>query len=186
MEKIFEQLNRQPQENKLWHGKRDWKFDEWKLSFKEHNRKCQNLSNSNSSRDVWHLANNISNNFTSPSFLPCSEVRSGLLWGSLSYPVCFLPLLLPCTTSLHCVLHITTIVDTRNHQSTKVTIKNSEIASYLWTRRHINQCFDSCVSLIYKFPHLQIPALLCFFFTELCTQYTPWRKLLTHLKAFSN
>ena len=31
-------------------------------------RKCQNLSNSNSSRDFWHLANNISNNFTSSSF----------------------------------------------------------------------------------------------------------------------
>ena len=34
------------------------------------NRKCQNISNSNSSRDVWHLANNISNNFTSASFPP--------------------------------------------------------------------------------------------------------------------
>ena len=33
------------------------------------NRKCQNLSNSNSFRDFWHLANNISNNFTS-SFPP--------------------------------------------------------------------------------------------------------------------
>ena len=33
------------------------------------NRKCQNLSNSNFSRDFWHLANNISNNFTS-SFPP--------------------------------------------------------------------------------------------------------------------
>ena len=33
------------------------------------NRICQNLSNSNSSRDFWHLANNISNNLTS-SFLP--------------------------------------------------------------------------------------------------------------------
>jgi len=34
------------------------------------NRKCQNLSNSNSSRDFWHLAKNISNNFTSSSFPP--------------------------------------------------------------------------------------------------------------------
>ena len=33
------------------------------------NRKCQNLSNSDSSRDFWHLTNNISNNFTS-SFPP--------------------------------------------------------------------------------------------------------------------
>ena len=33
------------------------------------NRKCQNLSNFNSYRDFWHLANNISNNFTS-SFCP--------------------------------------------------------------------------------------------------------------------
>ena len=33
-------------------------------------RKCQNLSNSNSSRDFWHLANNISNNFSSSSFPP--------------------------------------------------------------------------------------------------------------------
>ena len=31
------------------------------------NRKCQSLSNSNSSRDFWHLANNISHNFTSAS-----------------------------------------------------------------------------------------------------------------------
>ena len=31
-------------------------------------RKCQHLSNSNSSHDFWHLANNISNNFTSSSF----------------------------------------------------------------------------------------------------------------------
>ena len=28
------------------------------------------LSNSNASRDFWHLANNISNNFTSVSFPP--------------------------------------------------------------------------------------------------------------------
>ena len=33
-------------------------------------RKCQNLSESNSSRDFWHLANNISNNFSSSSFPP--------------------------------------------------------------------------------------------------------------------
>ena len=33
-------------------------------------RKCQNLSRSNSPRDFWHLAKNISNNFTSSSFLP--------------------------------------------------------------------------------------------------------------------
>ena len=33
------------------------------------NRKCQNLSNSNSTRDFWHLANNNSNNFTSSFFL---------------------------------------------------------------------------------------------------------------------
>ena len=30
------------------------------------NRKCQNLSNFNSSRDFWHLTNNISKNFLSP------------------------------------------------------------------------------------------------------------------------
>ena len=29
------------------------------------NRKCSNLSNSNLSRDFWHQANNITNNFTS-------------------------------------------------------------------------------------------------------------------------
>ena len=34
------------------------------------NRKCQNLSNSNSSRNFWHLANNISKNFTSSYFPP--------------------------------------------------------------------------------------------------------------------
>ena len=34
------------------------------------NRKCQNLSRSNSPRDFWHLANSISNNFTSSSFPP--------------------------------------------------------------------------------------------------------------------
>ena len=33
-------------------------------------RKCQNLSRSNSPRDFWHLAKNISNNFTSSSFPP--------------------------------------------------------------------------------------------------------------------
>ena len=37
------------------------------------NRKCQNLSNSNSPRDFWHLAKNISNNFTSSSFPPMSH-----------------------------------------------------------------------------------------------------------------
>ena len=34
------------------------------------NRKCQNLSNSNSPRDFWQLAKNISNNFSSSSFPP--------------------------------------------------------------------------------------------------------------------
>ncbi|MPC79645.1 hypothetical protein E2C01_074181 [Portunus trituberculatus] len=34
------------------------------------NRKCQNLSDSNSPRDIWHLAKNISDNFTSSSLLP--------------------------------------------------------------------------------------------------------------------
>ena len=34
------------------------------------NRKCQNLAFSNSSRDFWHLAKNISSNFTSSSFPP--------------------------------------------------------------------------------------------------------------------
>ena len=33
-------------------------------------RKCQNLSQSNSPRDFWHLAKNISNNFSSSSFPP--------------------------------------------------------------------------------------------------------------------
>ncbi|MPC84926.1 hypothetical protein E2C01_079680 [Portunus trituberculatus] len=33
-------------------------------------RKCQNLSNSNSLRDFWHLIKNISNNFTSSSLPP--------------------------------------------------------------------------------------------------------------------
>ncbi len=32
------------------------------------NRKCQNLAFSNFSRDFWHLAKNISSNFTSSSF----------------------------------------------------------------------------------------------------------------------
>ena len=34
------------------------------------NKKCQNLSSSNSPRDFWHLANNIFNNFFSSSFPP--------------------------------------------------------------------------------------------------------------------
>ncbi len=34
------------------------------------NRKRQNLASSNSSRDLWHLAKNISSNFTSSSFPP--------------------------------------------------------------------------------------------------------------------
>ena len=34
------------------------------------NRKCQNLSRSNSPRDFWHLAKNISCNFASSSFPP--------------------------------------------------------------------------------------------------------------------
>ena len=34
------------------------------------NIKCQNLSNTNSSRDFWYLANNVSNNFISASFPP--------------------------------------------------------------------------------------------------------------------
>ena len=34
------------------------------------NRQCQNLASSNSSRSFWHLAKNISNNFTSSSFPP--------------------------------------------------------------------------------------------------------------------
>ncbi|MPC38994.1 hypothetical protein E2C01_032513 [Portunus trituberculatus] len=34
------------------------------------NRKCQNLSKSNSPHDFWHLAKSISNNFTSSSFPP--------------------------------------------------------------------------------------------------------------------
>ncbi|MPC51801.1 hypothetical protein E2C01_045655 [Portunus trituberculatus] len=43
------------------------------LQFAKHsliNGKCQNLSNSNCPRDFWHLAKNISNNFTSSSFPP--------------------------------------------------------------------------------------------------------------------
>ena len=34
------------------------------------NRKCQNLSSSNSPHDFWHLDKNISNNFSSSSFPP--------------------------------------------------------------------------------------------------------------------
>ena len=34
------------------------------------NRKCQNFYNPNTYRDFWHLANNISNNFTATSFPP--------------------------------------------------------------------------------------------------------------------
>ena len=34
------------------------------------NRKCQNLTNSNNPKDFWHLAKNISHNFTSSSFPP--------------------------------------------------------------------------------------------------------------------
>ena len=37
------------------------------------NRKCQNLSNSNSSRDLWHLAIKISNNFISSYFRPLHQ-----------------------------------------------------------------------------------------------------------------
>ena len=33
-------------------------------------RKCQNLSRYNSPRDFWHLAKNLTNNFTSSSFPP--------------------------------------------------------------------------------------------------------------------
>ena len=36
-------------------------------------RKCQNLSQSNSPRDFWHLANNISNNFSFSSFPPMTH-----------------------------------------------------------------------------------------------------------------
>ncbi len=37
------------------------------------NRKCQNLPNSNSPRDFWHLDKNISNNFIYSTFPPMSH-----------------------------------------------------------------------------------------------------------------
>ncbi|MPC70895.1 hypothetical protein E2C01_065158 [Portunus trituberculatus] len=40
------------------------------------NRKCQNLSNSNSPKDFWHLAKNISNNFTSSTLPPLFHLDS--------------------------------------------------------------------------------------------------------------
>ena len=42
------------------------------------NRKCQNLSNANSSRDFWHLANSISNNSISSSFPPLLQLQLSL------------------------------------------------------------------------------------------------------------
>ena len=48
------------------------------------NRKCQNLSNSNSPRDFWHLAKNISSNFTSSSFPPMSHPDGSTAVSSIS------------------------------------------------------------------------------------------------------
>ena len=48
------------------------------------NRKCQNISNSNSSRDFWHLANNISNNFTSSFFPPLLQSNGSTAVSSFS------------------------------------------------------------------------------------------------------
>ena len=48
------------------------------------NRKCQKLHNSNSPRDFWHLANNISNNFTSSSFPPLSQPDGEFAVSSIS------------------------------------------------------------------------------------------------------
>ena len=47
-------------------------------------RKRQNLSKSNSFRDVWHLANNISNNFTSSSFPPLLQSNDSTVIFSFS------------------------------------------------------------------------------------------------------
>ena len=57
------------------------------------NRKCQNLSNSNSSRGFFHLANNISNNFTSSSF-------SSLFWTRWSHSCLFFSLKLSSSLKL--------------------------------------------------------------------------------------
>ena len=48
------------------------------------NRKCQNLFNSYSSRDFWHLANNISNNFTFTSFPPLLQPDGSIAVSSFS------------------------------------------------------------------------------------------------------
>ena len=47
-------------------------------------RKCQNLSSSNSSRDFWHLANSISNNFSSSSFPPMFQPDGSTAVSSVS------------------------------------------------------------------------------------------------------
>ena len=47
------------------------------------NRKCQNLSDSNSSRDFWQLADDISNNFTS-SFPPLVQLDGSTAVSSFS------------------------------------------------------------------------------------------------------
>ncbi|MPC26144.1 hypothetical protein E2C01_019277 [Portunus trituberculatus] len=48
------------------------------------NRKCQNLSNSNSSQDFWHLAKNISNNFTSSPRPPLFHLNGTTAISSVS------------------------------------------------------------------------------------------------------
>ncbi|MPC42657.1 hypothetical protein E2C01_036284 [Portunus trituberculatus] len=85
------------------------------LQLAEHsfiNRKCQNLSNSNSPHDFWHLAKNNSNNFTSSSFHPLFHPDGTTAISSVSKAELFsqtftnnspldlsLPLLLPLTIS---------------------------------------------------------------------------------------
>ena len=48
------------------------------------NSKCQKLHTSNSPRDFWHLANNVSHNFTSSSFPPLSQPDGNFAVSSIS------------------------------------------------------------------------------------------------------
>ena len=63
------------------------------------NRIYQNLSSSNRSRDFWHLAKNISNNFSSSSFpslfiadgtlVPCTSLyKYKLIASSVCFDIC--------------------------------------------------------------------------------------------------
>ena len=75
-----------------------------------HNRKYQNLSNSNSSRDFWHLANNISNNLTSLSFPPLLQPDDATTVSSFSSLKHLLPTLFWMILGIFLLLHPLTIL----------------------------------------------------------------------------